>query len=333
MGEDRSKTVGGQTTGGGVPLAGLLWCATFLILDAIQAVYCGGIFQRIDAFGFGAAVFGVPAVLAIGWVWLWKPAQLSAALKARSPLVWLNITTAGAWLTYLIAIQLIEPAVAFTLFSGIIPVSALAAARFGIGPPVGRQSTLEKTGMALLIIGMAMLAAFTLAGWSGFVRGGPSSYFGIAALGLALALVSGALITGMLLSSHGLVRAGVGPLAQFGLRFPLYTVLALAGYALGLDMKETGATPLPDYAFAVVVGLAVLAFPIYAVQKAVALTTTAVIAAFAAAGPLVVFALQMVEGRVDYSAATLAGLMVYFAGAIVSALAGTLSGIRNRRAG
>jgi hypothetical protein len=318
-------------SGGGTnsPLGGLVWCATFLILDAIQAVYCGGIFQAIDSFGFGAIVFGVPAALAIAWVWLTKPAQLAAAFKARSSLVWLNVTTAGAWLTYLIAIQLIEPAVAFTLFSGIIPVSALAAARLGIGAPVGRQSMFEKVGMGLLIIGMAMLAAFTLAGLSGFVRGGPSSYLGVAVLGLVLALVAGALITGMLLSSHGLVRAGVGPLAQFGLRFPLYTVLAVGGFALGLDAK--GAVPLPDYLFAVLVGLAVLAFPIYAVQKAVALTTTATIAAFAATGPLVVFCLQMVEGRVDYSTATLAGLIVYFAGALISALAGTLTGIRNRK--
>ncbi|MCB1463861.1 MAG: hypothetical protein KDJ90_15900, partial [Nitratireductor sp.] len=232
-----------------------------------------------------------------------------------------------AWLTYLIAIQLIEPAVAFTLFSGIIPVSALAASRLGIGTPVGKQSVMDKAGMALLILGMAMLAAFTLAGWSGFVRAEDGNLAGVALLGLALALVSGTLITGMLLSSHGLVRAGVGPLAQFGLRFPLYTVLAVGGFVLGLDTKEA-AVPLPDYAFAVLIGLAVLAFPIYAVQKAVALTTTATIAAFAAAGPLVVFLLQMVEGRVDYSTATLAGLVVYFAGA----LAGMLAGMRRRKA-
>lgn len=324
MHEDQSESA---QAGGGVPVSGLAWCFTFLILDAIQAVYCGGIFQRLDAFGFGAIVFGAPAVLAIAWVWLWKPAQLAAALKARSSLIWLNITTAGAWLTYLIAIQLIEPAVAFTLFSGIIPVSALAAARLGIGTPVGKQSVMDKAGMALLILGMAMLAAFTLAGWSGFVRAEDGNLAGVALLGLALALVSGTLITGMLLSSHGLVRAGVGPLAQFGLRFPLYTVLAVGGFVLGLDTKEA-AVPLPDYAFAVLIGLAVLAFPIYAVQKAVALTTTATIAAFAAAGPLVVFLLQMVEGRVDYSTATLAGLVVYFAGA----LAGMLAGMRRRKA-
>ena len=323
MAEDHGKAA---QIGTGGSASGLAWCATFLILDAIQAVYCGGIFQRIDAFGFGAVVFGAPAVLAIAWVWLTRPVQLAAVFKARSSLIWLNITTAGAWLTYLIAIQLIESAVAFTLFSGIIPVSALVAARLGIGAPAGRQSTLEKAGMALLIVGMALLAAFTLTGLSGFVRGG----LAVALAGLGLALVAGTLITGMLLSSHGLVRAGVGPLAQFGLRFPLYIVLAAGGYALGLDAKAS--IPLPDYLVAVAVGLAVLAFPIYAVQKAVALTSTATIAAFAAAGPLVVFVLQIFEGRVDYSAATLAGLIVYFAGAIVSALAGTMAGLRRAKA-
>lgn len=320
------RNTGSEVGTGSGGTSGLAWCTTFLILDAIQAVYCGGIFQRIDSFGFGAIVFGAPAVLAIAWVWLTRPTQLAAALKARSSLIWLNITTAGAWGTYLIAIQLIEPAVAFTLFSGIIPVSALVAARIGIGAPVGRQSTMEKAGMVLLIVGMALLAAFTLMGLSGFVRGG----LAVALTGLGLALVAGTLITGMLLSSHGLVRSGVGPLAQFGLRFPLYIVLAAGGYALGLDAKAS--IPLPDYLVAVAIGLAVLAFPIYAVQKAVALTSTATIAAFAAAGPLVVFVLQIFEGRVDYSAATLAGLIVYFAGALTSALAGALAGLRRARA-
>ncbi|MEC9344319.1 MAG: hypothetical protein VYD64_10800 [Pseudomonadota bacterium] len=308
--------------------AGIWWCLTFLVLDAVQAVYCGGIFQRLDSFGFGAIVFGVPAAAAIGFVWLAKPGQLEAALKARASLVWLNVTTAGAWLAYFLAIQLIEPAVAFTLFSGTIPLAALVAARLGFDAPAEAGGALARAGHMLLAAGMVALAVFTLAGWSGFVRGGVA----VALAGLALSAVAGALITGMLLSSHGLVRAGVGPLAQFGLRFPLYTVLALAGFALGIDAKPETVTALPDYLFAVAVGFAVLSFPIYAVQQAVALTSTTTIAAFAAAGPLVVFGLQMVEGRVDYSTATLAGLVVYFAGALTAALAGTLSGLRRARA-
>ena len=59
MHEDQSESA---QAGGGVPVSGLAWCFTFLILDAIQAVYCGGIFQRLDAFGFGAIVFGQASV-------------------------------------------------------------------------------------------------------------------------------------------------------------------------------------------------------------------------------------------------------------------------------
>jgi len=44
------------------------------------------------------------------------------------------------------------------------------------------------------------------------------------------------------------------------------------------------------------------------------------IGALTALGPFVIFGLQMIEGRVAYSLATLIGLVVYFAGAMLAAL-------------
>ena len=44
------------------------------------------------------------------------------------------------------------------------------------------------------------------------------------------------------------------------------------------------------------------------------------IAAVTALGPVIVFVLQMVEGRVAYAPATLAGLLIYMSGALVAAL-------------
>jgi hypothetical protein len=73
-------------------------------------------------------------------------------------------------------------------------------------------------------------------------------------------------------------------------------------------------------AIAIAAGLVLLAFPVYAVQKAVSLSTTLTIGTAAAVTPLVVFLLQRVEGRVEYSRATLAGLAIYFAGAMLAAL-------------
>ena len=82
-----------------------------------------------------------------------------------------------------------------------------------------------------------------------------------------------------------------------------------------------GAVDGPALAAAFALGLLLLAFPTYAVQKAVSLTSPAAVGAATALIPAVVFGLQIIEGRVAFSAATLAGLVVYALGALLVASA------------
>lgn len=131
--------------------------------------------------------------------------------------------------TYLTSVQLIEPAVAYTIGAGVMPLTAYLAyrARLPEGEPLRNRS--EALGNLILLAGVGYLVAVTLMGWSGFVRGG---------------------------------------------------TLAAAGGVF----------------FAVADGV------------------------LTAIGPFVIFGLQMVEGRVDYSTPTLVGLFIYFAGALLAAL-------------
>lgn len=315
-GSAQGEATTAQLSPRGKDLHGIFWCLVFLILDALQAVFFGSFLQRMDAFFTGALVFGVPTFLILLWLWFWDRQQLRLAFANFGAVAGLNITAAGAWLAYLIALQLVEPAIAFTLFSGIIPIAAVAARRFGFHEALPVRNRLEAAGHIILVLGMMVLAVATLAGLSGFVRGGMIAAFS----GLFLAVASGVFITGMLLYGGRLDSGGVQPLAQFGLRFPLYVVLALGGYWLGIDAKDP--ITFRDVLIILTVGSILLAFPIYAVQKAVSLTSTLTIAAFAAAGPLVVFILQLAEGRVDYSPATAIGLAIYFTGALVAAFGG-----------
>lgn len=294
-------------------LQGLLWCATFVVLDAAQAVLFGGYLQTLDSLLIGFLVFGMSSVACLVFVLLRGPGEIRSALQAPGTLIALNLCSAGGWLAYLGAIQLIEPAVAFTLFSGTIPLTVVAARAW---TPSGRYASLdpwERVGLALLALGLIALASSTLAGWSGFVRGGA----GVAALGIVLSTVSGVAMSGMLLASYRLSGNGVGPAAVFGLRFPLYLLFAGCGYLLGLDDKGPAAPT--ELVVALALGLAVLAFPIYAVQKAVSLTSALTLGAATAIIPIAVLAMQLVEGRVAYSGATAVGLAVYTTGALVAA--------------
>lgn len=298
---------------------GLVWCATFVVLDAAQAVLFGSFLQRMDSLLIGLLVFGLSSSGCLAATLMRTPREIGAALATPWTLVALNLSSAAGWLTYLGAIQLIEPAVAFTIFSGVIPLTVVAARAWTGGKPAALHGW-ERSGFALLAIGLVILAASTLAGLSGFVRGGHR----IAAAGLLLAALSGVAMSGMLLASYRLSHRGVGPAAVFGLRFPLYLLLAGGGYLSGLDDK--GSVAPAELLAAVTVGLVVLAFPIFAVQKAVTLTSALTLGAATALIPLVVLAMQIVEGRVDYSRATAMGLAVYTAGALLAAAGRTRAG-------
>lgn len=300
-------------------MQGLAWAAVFVVLDAAQAVYFGGVLQRHDAFLLGGTVFGLSATACLAWTAVSAPEELRMAFRAARALAGLNVSVAGAFVAYFYALQMIEPAVAFALFAGVIPIVTIVAGRFGMGGAERSRNLIEAGGNATLVAGLSLLAIATVLGFSGFVRGGT----GTAAAGVALAVVGGTFITFMLLCSARLDAAGVGPVAQFGLRFPLYVFVAVTGVVLGLDVKPP--VTAGDFALAVAIGMVLLAFPIYAVQKAVSLVTPLTIGSIAATSPLIVFLMQMVEGRVAVSGATAAGLAVYFIGALVAAWGGFLA--------
>lgn len=275
---------------------GLAFCLGFVTLEAFQAVYLGAVFQGADSFQIGAWIFGLSVVLSVGATALFRPAEIIVALRAWPLVAALNLLAAFAWIAYFLALELIEPAVVFTLFSGMVPLGVVVARWIGVPEACGNvafRRPAVRVGHGLVLLSLLLLAGFTVAGLSGFVRGGPS----VAIAGVAFAAVSGGLTAFVFVYSVRLNARGVGPLAQFGLRFMLYPVLAALAYRAGIYAK--GAALAPDEPAAIVaVGLLVVAFPLYLVQKAVPLIPAPTIAAMTALGPAMVFAMQLVEGRV-----------------------------------
>jgi drug/metabolite transporter (DMT)-like permease len=306
-------------------LQGLIWCLVFVVLDAAQAVYFGGILQRLDGFLLGGLVFGISSIGCIVWTVVVRPQQVRVVTDNFPAILGVNLSAAGGWMAYFIAIQVIEPAVAFTIFSGVIPLTTIAASKLGFAEAQSSRNWVEAFGNGVLTLGMALLALFTLLGWSGFVRGG----IDVGLLGLIFSVIAGVLIAMMLLYSKRLDLRGLEPVPQFGFRFPIYLVMTAIGYAFGIDAKPP--VPLSETLYAIAIGLVVLAFPIYAVQKAVSLTSSLTIGSVAAVAPLIVFGLQVLEGRVDYSNSTSLGLAVYFIGAVIAAMGSAHAATRLRR--
>lgn len=283
---------------------GLLYCLIFLVLEATQAVYFGGVFQGVSSFLVGALVFGATSLALFAFIAVRAPSQLTMIWELRRDIALVNVLTAAAWIAYFLAIQLIEPAIAFTLFSGALPLTVVIAAALGMAyaEPIGSRG--EGISYALLTGSLAFLVLVTVLDLSGFVRGSAA----IGLIGALLALFSGAAISLAVIVCRRMNAVGLGPTAQFGVRFVLYTAIATVLALAGVDAK--GEVPLQELAWVFVVGLIIIAIPIYAFQRAVPLISAQAIAVTTALGPLIVFGLQMIEERVVFAPATLVGLII-----------------------
>ena len=293
-------------------LAGLSWSAIYILLESAQSVFFGSVLQKMDSFQLGFWVFGITSFILLLGVWRFDPEQIRLCGRNLQGLFACNCSTAAGWILYLFSIQLIEPAVAFTLSSAAMPISAIGLAFLGIGEPVTLDTRQKRAGFVLVSAGIVFLVGTTLLGFSGFVRGSLATGL----LGSASALLSGCAFAWMLIHCRALDARGIRPVPVFAFRFPLYIVLAAFGWLLGLDYKapvETG-----DAAIAILIGLAIMAFPLYAMQKALSGISVLLLSTITALGPFIVFLMQMVEGRVAFSGFTLAGLLIYSSGVLLA---------------
>ncbi|MEM1299767.1 MAG: hypothetical protein AAGH68_10850 [Pseudomonadota bacterium] len=299
---------------------GILWALVFVSLEAVQFVFFGNVFQRIDSFLFGALVFVITVAAFVGWAAVARPVELKRAC-AQPRLLWqINITAVFAWVTYLGAVQVIEPAIAYTIGAGIMPITAWAVHKLNVPEGEALRNRIEFVGILIMGAAMLFLAWVTLSGASGFVRGG----WWVGVGGLALAVADGVFFTWLLILCQRIDRKGVGPGVVFGLRFPLYVLAAGVLAAAGVE----GKAPLPaaEVVWIVGIGLLLIIPPLYALQEAVALVSTLTIGAITALGPFLIFALQIVEGRVAFAEMSLIGLSLYSVGAVLSAF-GAVKGV------
>lgn len=296
------------------PLVGVLLALVFVLLESTQFVFFGGLFQRMSSFLFGFLVFGVTILAFVGWTALRDPQQIRYAVSTPGALLGVNLMAVLAFTSYLLSVQLVEPAITYTISAGAMPITAWALHKFGIGEGEDMRNRPEAVGNFLLFVGILYLAWVTIDGHSGFVRGET----GAAVAGVLLAIADGVFFTWVLVFSQRLDRAGVGPGAVLGLRLPIYVMVA--GVCVLNDVDHKVALETSEIALYVAAGLMLTIPPLYTLQKAVSMISTLTLSALTALGPFIIFLLQLFEGRVDYSAATLAGLAVYCVGSLLAAI-------------
>lgn len=294
---------------------GFGFAIAFVGLAALRDVHFGGLFQHvaplavaITAFALCSAVF-VPLALAR------DRAGLAAFLRRPRELFWINVTSAVPWLSFFHALSITEPALAQVIFFGIGPLSVAWIDRLVPGSVPAVVSPGERRLRVGLLAALVVAAAVMVSGLSGL---GPQP-LGRVAVALALTAGGGIVISINTVLCRTVNDAGVGPTALLALRFPGAVIL---GVALAAMRGELAAAVAP----AVVADVAPAAFllvvlPIYVNQIGIALASPLTVRAVLAVGPVLVFGLQLAEGRLSSSPFTLAACVFYAAFAVAGALA------------
>ena len=288
----------------------------FCVSQAFRDVYFSYVFQGVDFFAVILLAFMASTILFTA-IPLIRERHAFGKLRghARTVLM-INVTTALAWSCYFFGLSHLEPSVVNTMHSGMGPLTVVALAAFGARlAKTDHVGWLEYLGYAGIALSLVALAWVVLAGQSGLTAGRET----MALLGLAALIVSGASITVSLLYCKRLHDHGVNAEVVTAVRYGLLILIAAGAvwYKGGLG----GIGSFGEAATLTALATILIVLPLYAFQLGIALTAPLTANVLRALGPVLVFALQQVDGRLTYSTPTLIGILAYSAAAILSNVA------------
>jgi drug/metabolite transporter (DMT)-like permease len=294
---------------------GFFVSAVFVVLAAVRDVYLGGLFQRVSPLLVAMVAFGLCTLVLLPGALVHSRSSLTVLWRRPRELLWVNATSAIAWLAFLFALKLVEPALVQILYAGIGPLSVLWIDRHlpGAGPaaPVTRAERRIYLG---LVASLTFGAGVALCGLSG-AAARPA---GVTALGVMLAAGGGVAISVSTMLCRTLNDAGVAPGALLALRYPA-TALAAAALAASSPPGLPAALSWGDAVMAMASLLIIV--PSYVNQLAISLASPLTVRVVLASGPVLIFLLQLVEGRLSASPYSLAAATLYAAAAIAVGLA------------
>jgi drug/metabolite transporter (DMT)-like permease len=288
----------------------------FALSQAFRDVYFAHVFQGIGVFTVILLAFAISTLIFGAVALIRAPHELRAMRREWRVMLWMNATTALAWICYFSSLKHLQPSIVNTLHSGAGPLTVIVLSALGlhIAKP-SRVRLAEYLCYAGLVGSLVFLWRVVLAGHSGLRADNVVTSLA----GLALLLVSGASITISLLLSKRLNDRGIGANAITAGRYLLIIVVALAVVLIG-------GTPSGIGSLAELQGLALAAtllivLPLYSLQLGTAYTAPLTAHVVRSLGPVFVFALELADGRIAYSGLAFAGIALYSAFAIAANLA------------
>lgn len=296
---------------------GLVCLFLFAVSQGVRDAFFGSLFQSISFLFVATLAFGLTCAVFIGVSVVRRPQDLRRLGAEPRALSGLNLTTAAAWLGFFYGLRYLEPAVVATLHNGVGSLVVLLAGNLGWKAAKAESSLLERVFFVGVASALAGLVVVVLTGQSGFAASG----FQTDAVALAVVIAAGAMITVGHMIARWFNDAGVHSDAIQGARF----LLALgAAFSLEALFGEQGSRPaVGAIPLLAVAAFALIVAPSFLVQLGISRTTPLAVNVFRALGPVFVFGVQQLDGRLRFSGATLLCILVFCACAIgASALRG-----------
>jgi hypothetical protein len=284
---------------------GFLVSVVFVGLAAVRDVYLGGLFQRVNPLTVAMVAFSLCTLGLLPTALLRSRSSLAVLRHRSRALLWVNVTSAIAWLAFLAALKLVEPSLVQILYSGIGPLSVIWIDRHfpGAGPAVP-LTRVERLIYFALIASLICAAAVALGGLSG---AGVQPLTGTA-LGVILASGGGIAISVSTMQCRKLNDAGVTPSALLSLRYPA-TAFSAAVLASLSPAGLPSALSWVD-AFMALASLLII-LPSYVNQVAISLASPLTVRVVLATAPVLIFLVQLIEGRLSASPYSLAAGLLY----------------------
>lgn len=297
-------------------LYGPLLVLVFTVSQSFRDVYFGGVFQHFDFFAVMLLGFSWSTVIFAAATLIRAPSDFAKLRGQFGPIVAANVTTAVAWTSFFFALTYIDPAICNTIHSAMGPLTVVALGARGIAlAKPGAIGRIEYAGYAGIAASVAALWWIVIGRYSGMAV----TNLAASVAGLALLSVSGISIAISLLYCKRLQDHGIGADTVTTVRYAVLILFALTavlwhGAAGGVDTPR-------QFAWLSVATTAFIVLPLYAFQLGIGRMTPLTAQIIRAFGPVLVFALEQLDGRLHYSLPTLACILVYSASVIVSNIA------------
>ena len=284
---------------------GLICLFLFAASQGVRDAYFGNVFQSVSFFLVATIAFALSSVTFAALSLVRQPNDIRRLISRPRTLILLNITTAAAWLSFFLGLRYLEPAVVAMLFNGIGPLAVFLLVAVGAAQMPARLSWIETAFYVGLAATLTAMSIVVLSDNSGM----PSLDRVMQALALAMVIVGGVSITVSYRYAQVLTDAGIGSDAVMAGRFALTFAIAFAVEAAsGLRGFND---PNVDFVFLSVAAFALIVIPSFLVQFGVSRTTPLAANILRTLGPVFVFAVQQLDGRLNFSSATLACIAAF----------------------